>query len=171
MKTDKKITPEDITPAIKSAVNAVLMAKAMALVQRERVDQIERRILAQATYRGMPEWIERGLCPARILDPKETYMIREEDQEDYRAEWQIAIDALGYKLPRDHCPALIAEDLQRQAEAVLIEAAEPVFGVTKDQLFQSAKGLENYRRYIDLLCGLVVKLPGYKNPLTGKAVS
>jgi hypothetical protein len=172
MKVERMKTPtiDDITPDIKSGVNAVLMTTALARAERERIDAIERDILSGAVYMADPDLLHRHENPKeyRITEPKEVYLMKASDQKDYFEEWQVRIDKLGRKLPKGHCPALIAEDLQRKAEHVLIEAAEPVFGVTRDMLWCSANGLENHRKYIDMLCGMVVNLPDFKNPLTGK---
>lgn len=162
---------KDITPAIKSAVAAVLLAKKFAAVEREKINKVERDVLSGIEIWTSAKWGDR-IPSHRITNPADLYMA-DADSEPvkwYYEEMQKEIDAMGYKLPVGHCPALCAESLLRDAEHLLIKAAAPVFNVTLDQILCSKGNLENLRKYIDLLCGLVVSLPDFKNPLTGKAV-
>ena len=146
-------------------VNAVLLATALAQTERERMDAIDRELLAATVYHVADEWTERGMdgLPERITDHKDAFLMSEADAEDYYAQRQERIDALGHNLPRGHCPALCAEEVQRDAEHVLIDAAEPFFpGVTLHKLL--CAGLDKHREYLDLLMKLVINSPGYVAP-------
>jgi hypothetical protein len=166
----KKLAASDITPAIKSAVNAVLMARTLAAVEREKMDKVDRAIL-ECEYLTDKKW-EPHVPVHHITDPKELHLMREEDWSDYYAERQKRIDGMGYKLPSGHCPACVAENLQIKAEHILVECAEKLFpGVTVDRILCGPNGLERLKEYLDLLIKLVVNLPDYRNPLTGELVS
>lgn len=166
----KKVTIADISPAIKTAVGAVLLAKAYAEVKREQVDKVNREILTECPLSNGLE-VEHGQSHEDITDPKLVYLCTNQDLlDDYYAESNKRLRERGIKppeMPDSYCPALVAEDVLRTAEHVLVEAAEPVFGVSLDQI---TCYLDKYHQYIDLLCGLVVNLPDFKNPLTGEGV-
>jgi len=159
----KNITIEDITPDIKSAVNAVLMARAMAETERMKMDKMMTEILSSAVYMTSKEY-EPERKSERIVEAKITWLMSKEDFADFNAECQKRIREMGYKTKPGQCPALVAEDIQRTVEHVLIDCAEPVFGVDLDKLL--CAGMDKYHKYIKLLCGLVVNLPGFKNSLT-----
>jgi len=172
MKPQRKLSAADITPAIKSAVNAVLMARVLATCEREKMDKLDREILAPCpSYTSDEKWNTgpHAIPVHHITDPKELHLLKESDWEDYYAERQKRIDAMGYKLPRGHCPACVAETIQREAEHLLIECAEELCpGVTLDKILCAPHGLERLKEYLDIWIKLVVNLPDYKNPLTGE---
>ncbi len=156
-KAAKRLTPH---------VNAVLLAMANAQIERERIDAMERAVLTRddgtPMYRTADEWRERGMrdCPEWVTEPKHAYLMADDDLADYGAECQHRIKQMGYQVPDGHCPALIAEDLQITAEWALMSAAEEFFPeIPADALY-----LDNRRRYLDLLIGMVVNAPGYKKP-------
>lgn len=50
----------------------------------------------------------------------------------------------------DHCPLLVAENLLRLAQRVLIDEMEPVSGVSFDQIFRSKDALKRYDEFVEL---------------------
>lgn len=145
-------------------MNTVLLAMCHAQLMREKMDEIERKMLTRIAYFPEPKWQSmrhpEGMKD-RITDPKKTYLMNDSDSEIFHAERQQIVDSMGYNLPKGHCPALVAEDVLRKAEHLLIESAEPVFGISRDSLLSN---FNNYRKYIDLLIKLVINLPDYKKP-------
>jgi len=143
-------------------VNTVLLAMTHARVQRERIDAMERAVLARQDgspmYQVAEKWRKRGR-DEWVTDPKHSYLMSAEDFADYNAECQHRIKQMGYKVPDGHCPALIAEHVQVQAEYALMLAAEEFFDIGPDDVY-----LEKRRKYLDLLIGLVVNAPGYRKP-------
>lgn len=170
MKT--KMTANDVTPAVISAVNAVLMARAYAETMREKIDKIQRAILEECPLKTARKWLDNKMTvPEYITDPKLTYLGEDSHCEDYFAECNKRERAAGLKpndMPDTHCPALVADDIQRNAEYLLLECAGEMLEVP-DFAELANRRLETRKQAIDLLCGLVVNMPGYKNPLTGKA--
>ncbi len=153
-----------VSVALERQVNAVLLATVLAKATREKMDAVYNRLLAEVEYFPAEHWCDKGLPRERITDRKSAYLMDDTDSEFYYAEGQQARDAMGYNLPDGHCPALIAENLQRDAEHLLIESAEEFFqGVTVNKLLCHG-GLDGLRKYIDLLIGLVVNRPGYMAP-------
>lgn len=159
------ITPENITPDIKSAVRALLLAKTFAQVEREMIDAMQRDILMDGDrplYRVIQKKQDQGR-PEWITDPKYAYSMSKDDYLSYSAECDHRIKQMGYDVPEGYCPALIAESLQRKAEKILIDSAKGLIGFSFDDLIYTKPGI--YDKYVNLLCSLVISLPDWKNPL------
>lgn len=147
-------------------VNAVLLAKAHAECERERVDAIQRRVLSEGIYTGRRN-IERGKESQsfRVTEPKDTWKMDEGCWDEYFAKMQAIHLGEGFEKAADGCcPALTAESLERDAKHLLVEMAQNCIpGVTLKALLSA--GLEKYEKYIHLLIGVVVSSPHYKDPL------
>ena len=173
-----KMTANDITPAVKSAVNAYLLARTHAEVQRNVIDGIKAELLREACYYTDDKYINRGRTESiRITDPKDDWMLRTDEFHDYLANLRHELENRGYEIktgPDDveywsyYCPALVAENLQRTAENILIDCAAEMMGIDDCKDFRYklvCAGLDKYRQFIDLVVGLVVNLPDFRNPL------
>lgn len=155
MKTS--LSRKDITQELVDAVAGYVYAQAKATVTREAVDEAAREILA-----ADPLPHRRGGDP--ITDPKLTYLATDEASERYFDLMDAKLRELGLKpddMPRDYCPALVAEADQHNAEvAVITEAArmleidEPL-AMNNDLLCQK-DGLAKRQKFIDLTVRLVV---------------
>jgi len=166
------MTEADVTQAVKTAVSAVLVATAAAQAKREQVDEIKREILTTATYYADPKLIDRGRAPERIMDPKRDWMLRDDEHADYLAtlnQWERQRGVKPDDMPDGHCPALVLETLQTRAEQCLIQCGLDMIGQSRD--LQHVMFGDDRKRFISLLIGLVVNLPDFKHPLTGKAVA
>ena len=173
--TDKQ-RARQVAKALEPSVQTVLLAQAMAQVERERIDALYNGILEQTRY-----YIRKrdAICEQeRLTDHSKAWLLSDFDSKHFYGQCEFAIRKAGYtfeQVPEGYCPALMAESLQRDAEHALILAAEEFFpGVTIDKLLCGTAdmgGLETLRKFLDLLIGLVVNRPGFKNPLTGKAVA
>ena len=175
----KKTMPE-VPQEMKSAVNAYMMARAYAETMRERVDVIQRRLLADTAYFADPEMAERRRVDERVTDPKLTFLMKDDEFHDYLIDLKAELkkDGLTVKeYPGDPeysygCPALIAEDLQMTTERLVIDTGAAFMGEDGGEFHYKllCAGMDKYHAFIDLVCKLVVNLPGFKNPLTGEAV-
>jgi hypothetical protein len=165
---------QHVADACRSAVNAYLMTRAYAETMRERVDIICRAVLAEAPLDVSEHFREHGR-PEKILDPKLVYLCDDQAQlEDYWAETDKRERAEKLKpdtMPKTHCPALVAEDIQSQAENLLIDIAWPLVSPDGSEDAKSMLYLERREKFLELVTGLVVNQPGYFNPLTGKEVT
>lgn len=142
------VNPKELVKALKPHVDTLLLATAVAEVEREKCDKIQRRLLGTGSYGGDG-------------DPKAVYLLPDEATDRYFRDLGIAYREAGYTdLEPGHCPALIAEHLQTQAEWELIKAAGEFFpGVTNNTLLCGVKGmggLETRQKFIDLCIGMVV---------------
>jgi len=166
-----------ISPELRSAVRAHLMARAYAETMRERVNAIYLEILAEAPIYAERHEGRRGssLDGRPILDPQKLYLASEEDMplvEEAWAEADKRSRAAGIKpddMPHSHCPALVAEALQIKTEWLVIEAGARMMGMEDPEEFNDrllCLGLEKRKEFLDLLCGLIVNESGFCNPLT-----
>ncbi len=153
---------ELLTPEIIQCVRTYLLAKTFAEVKREQVDKIERQLLSERCLTATLGCDSRpaGFVPHRITDPKDLYLCEEEAFKGFYAEASRRERAAGVKpadMPDEHCPALVAEHLQIQAENLLIEVSGKLFGVKPYQLH-----FEKRDQWLDLICRLVVNSPRLK---------
>ena len=172
-----------------SCVNAFIMARMIAEVETEKVDAIQREVIATADY-----WPDKADCKkygdkyAPIKDIKRSYRLGDDEFISYISDVRKALENAGYEIkdiPGEgyhsyFCPALTKQHLQTGCEWLLIEAGARMIGYEnpKDMncellcLTSNGKsGIENRRAFIDLLCGLVINWPGYVNPLNSKEVT
>jgi len=163
--------PADIlskAPALTDAVNTFLLAKAYAQAERAVIDKMQRDILNGSEFHIKAEY-RRANEPSRITDPKLAYLMSDSKFAVYHAECQRRIIAMGYDVPQDHCPALIAERLQTEAEHAVIEASAPLTGLKDGVHALLCNGLDKYHQYVDLCVKMVMSLPGYVAPKLQKA--
>ena len=168
----EKMTAKDVTQSVKTSVSAYLMARAYAETMRERVDKIESAILVECP---LPNDLEqkRGLAARQITDPNHVYLCTNDDYlQDYFQETDKRLREAGYKpddMSKDHCPALVAEHLQTETEWILLDCASDMMkmGLDGQELNHRllCKGMDKRQEFIDLVVGLVVNLPDFKNPL------
>ncbi len=168
-----------LTQDVISSVNAYLLARTHAELLKDIVDGMKRDILTTANYYPDPEHVRRGLEPDEpITDPKNDWLLRQDEFHDYLIELRSRWTAAGYTIndiPGEpkysfYCPALTAESLQRDTEMLLVESAAEMLGEDKPKDFNHKllcheNGLETRQRFIDLVVGLVINSPGYKPPV------
>jgi hypothetical protein len=163
----------NLAKTLKPAVDLVLITKAKAEILREEIDALDAKLLAEREYRIAAEWVKQGDADERITEPKNTWLMGDEDAAIFHRLRADAIEAAGYEVPtREFCPALIAESAERDAIATMIELATTMPGLehmTGNRVLCGTKdknGLDFYREYTDLLIKIVVNAPGgYTNPL------
>lgn len=173
-----KLTATDVTQEVKSYVNAYLMQRTIAEVTRDKVNTIETEILTECPLMVSDEWSERGRLDGPITDPKHTYLCdKGPELEDYYLETNKRLRDAGIKpdeMPDTHCPALVAEHDLIKIERLLLGAAAVMLklGIDGKELNQQlmCSGMKQRQKFIDLLVGLVVNMPGYINPLTHKPI-
>lgn len=163
------LTPENVTSAVKEAVQGYLLARANAEVMREKVNQVYREVLEiHPLYTDF--MAERREEIKRVTDVEDMYLSTDEATcgEVYR-DANLTLREMGLKsddMPDEHCPALVAEELQRDTEHLILEASSDMLELDfnghelKHRLL--CLGLEKYKKFIDLVVGLVVNLPDFK---------
>ena len=63
----------------------------------------------------------------------------------------------------EYCPLLVAENLLRKSQRLLVDLMEPVSGISFDQIFRCSDALANYDQLVDLNLRLLA--PYCKNKL------
>jgi len=161
------MTEQDITPEVKTSVRAYLLARANAEVMREAITKIETEILQESPLTDAR--FEHG---KKITNPKDAWLADDSEWADYFMEVNTRTRKAGLKpddMPDDHCPALVAEHIQMQAEQLILENAADMMGLEFDGKELNHKllclGLEKRQQFLDLVIKLVVNLPNFKNPL------
>jgi len=160
--TLSNLKPADLlTPDLFACVRAYLLARTYAECERERVDKIHAQILRECPIEA-DQFEKRG----PITSAGKLYLSSNEEAcKDFYREADRRLRAAGIKpdaMPRDHCPALVAESLQRDAEHLLVDTAAPVFGLTRDKLLNA--GMDTYRKFLDLVVSAAVVSPQFEAP-------
>lgn len=139
---------KDIAPAAR----AVLMARAFAEVERERVDAYVLPIFTSYRFEYGAKWGKGRLdLQGPIPAPKDLYLCDDEPMlAAYYEDCDQAHRAHGFKGPKGHCPALVAEHLVIVTEQALMDLAKPLFGI--DHIYG-----DDRTKYLDLLIGAALK--------------
>lgn len=151
MKKDAKKIAVELVPFVK----AYLVTKTNAQMWREKMEDWDRKELSSIEYHVDQKWKDRGRSLERITEPKDAWMMSESDFSDYQSERQVYIDSLNLGLETGYCPALVAEDLQRKAERLLLSNGCKLMNsdLTIDML---VRNMEAYHKAIELMCGMAV---------------
>ena len=137
-----------ITPSMVAAAKAVFVAMAFEATIRPIVETYQRKILKEL---------------GETVELKHTWTLPDSVFQKYNARCHQERDAASLKVDNpDFCPLLVAEELTREAERGLINAMEPLTGLTLDKLLCSpdGKGLEHLAEYIGLNLRLLAPYVG-----------
>jgi hypothetical protein len=121
---------------------------------RPIVVRYQREILARNRFHIAKEWLGKKDVDRIILDPEQSYLLEDSDFQVYMAECREEQNKA--KLHTDspeHCPLLVAEDLLRQAQHVLIDSFEYLTGVTCKKLWKA----DHYKKMLDLLLNMMAQ--------------
>jgi hypothetical protein len=154
-----KLDKKDITQELTEAVEAYLHARANAETIRQSVDEVQQDLLTDSP---LPNSTDHG--PEFITDPDRTYLAEEEAVIRYFGEMDARLREAGIKpddMDKDHCPALVAEDIQRQAELAVIVETGRMLEVDNPETLNNAllcqkDGLEKRQEFIDTAVRLIV---------------
>lgn len=149
---------------LKQAAETLLLAKTYTETIRPTIEGYQTELLKKLQFKIADKWVnmERtGLNKEVITDHKRTYLMDDEDFNIYLKELHQKHIEHGFKdqvtkggttKEIGFCPLLIAEDTQRQARKLLIDAAEYITGISYDKV-NRVKDLEKLE---DLTLRLVV---------------
>jgi hypothetical protein len=174
--------PETIAKNLNKVVNIYLLAKAFAMQQREKVDSIERSVLADTAYYA--DGNDGSKSPRangeRITDPKRSYNMHDKDFHKYYTEVRNRLEKAGYKIKQGYerdgsiskdrwnfsCPALVAENLERLSLDVVIDAAIKELNLGDNfREILLCSGLETFKQFGELTVRMVVNSEYYTKPL------
>lgn len=155
MYTQKQFKP---SPEMVQAAKNVFIAMAYTETIRPIVEGYQKKVLNFFQFKNngelkrlskrFPEIKERV-----ILNPKESYLLDDEDFKIYLAECNIEREKAGLKVDNpDFCPLLVAESLERDAKRCLVETMETITGIETSIL---TGHLEEYKKVVDLTLRLL----------------
>jgi len=139
-----------ITPEIVAAGKTVFEAMAYVQTIKPIVRKYQQEILNKGCFRMCDKMKDRHGGEI-IRKESETYMMRDSDFKIYLAELAKAHKAHGFDVPKDYCPLLIAEDLERRAWWALCDLMEPITGISRKNLWK----LDHIKRYKDLTLRMI----------------
>jgi len=160
------LTRKDVTPEVIKSGYAYLAARAATETVAAAVKPIQSEVLASFEFFNDLS-VQHGAERQRITDPDDLYLSEDEDGVN---QYYIAVDeALKRKglkpqdMPLEHCPVLVAEHEQTQAEWELIKAAARMLGDDDPENFNNRmlcqqNGLEKRREFIELTAKLAVSI-------------
>lgn len=142
------------------AAKAVFMTMAYVETIKPIVKRYEKAILEKHQFHIAKVWTAdkpgRKMPDQIILNPDQTYLLEDSDFQLYYKETLKARDEAGLKVDNpEHCPLLVAEDLQCQAENALIVAMEPVTHLEPGRLYG-----DNRKKFLDLTLKLLAPFVG-----------
>lgn len=125
--------------AIVSLADSLFVAMAMHQLKAEQVHAYSTEVLALMQARVARKWVEKGIEDKLVLDPKEAFLLSEDDAarfsilcEEKRIASKLEVNKPG------NCPALEAETLFRAARDAFIDALTPYTGITLQEALTAA---------------------------------
>lgn len=147
----KTAYPLGITQEMINAAEVFLLAKVLEEAIEPVVTQYSKRILEKHEFKASDKWNEfPEVAKKVILDPKQVYLLSEEDMATYLAEAFIARDNAGLKVSHpENCPYLEAKNHRVMAENALFDTVSkhPKLGNLKPHLLT----LDERSKVIDLI--------------------
>lgn len=167
---------ENPPPELVSLAESVFVTMAMHQLKAEAVRAYSTEVLAQMQSRIAPKWTEMGIEDKVILDPKEAFLLSDEDAAKYFAlcEEQRVLKKMSVDKP-GNCPELEAENLFRVARNAFLDALSPYTGITLDKALQSATydkltewGLKIMAKHVNPHKKFGIPQPGQPDPAKGE---
>ena len=147
--------PKTFTPTEAQIRSAELVFNCMALIATIRpvVEGYQRRILEENRWPISAEWSERArplsASDGLILEPKDSYLLDDENSAKYFALCAAARTAVGLSVERPgNCPLLEAESALVKAQHLLLQEMESASPLTLKLVL--AGSMEDYRKAIEL---------------------
>ena len=139
--------------AHKALALAVRNAQAFAEVEKERVDAYILPLFHTFDFRDTFPRRDGSISNKPLTNPEQLYLYTNEPLTTaYYAACDKAHRKHGFTGPEGECPALIAQELYRQAARILIEEACPLFGLAPEQLY-----FENREKFLHLIVEVCLK--------------
>ena len=143
-----------LTPEHKSVVKSVFIAMAMVKTLKPIVDGYHEAILAKHKWPFDEEHRDvEGAGP--VLDIKSAFLLSDEHSAIYFEECDKEMEKAGLSVEKKgNCPLLEAEWTERNAKHLMIETFESITNISLDMVTGS---LENYKKYVDIILGMMAK--------------
>lgn len=153
-----------ITPELKEAVKAVIIARAYTQSIRPIIEDIQKTILNKFQYKYDPKYIDRREnLPEVITNIKHTWMMNDKDAGHYYTELHNSYLLAGFQVEFSYCPLLIAESTERDALHLMVEASKYIAasqGLANEAMERLYYKLEWIKQYQEAIIGLVISICG-----------
>lgn len=159
------------TQTLIDVANALCMARAQAEVLAAEKDKIARNILSTAGYRYDEKQTGRRDLTGFIREPKDTFLMSDEDHRDYLLDLKAEMIKAGLKpvdIPGEpphsyYCPALTAETTVTELQWALVDLMAEHLGKSGDLRHDLlCAGLDKYNEFIELSMKHIINAPNYK---------
>jgi len=169
-----------VTTAMVSKGAALMAAKAAVQTIEPVVTAYQKEVLSRNQWTNKGE-VERHLLRLAtkgadidihveervITDPRHTYQLSDQDFDCYLLQVRVEQEKAGLKTESpEHCPLLVAEEVERKACREFLESMSPITQMSFDDVICARNGLELVRKLEDLCLGLLGSL-GYFADLSG----
>lgn len=140
------------------ATETLLLAMAHEQTIEPIVTGYQKAILEQHQFHVASRWVGvRGGVDRIILDPRETYLLNEEDSEVYFRECDLARDSAGLIVEQPgFCPLLVAQNLRVQAEMALLDVMSKTPGLEHLSNVRSMRK-DTYDEVLDLTLRMMTR--------------
>lgn len=140
------------TKAMVQAADCLLVATARRQLIEEKVRGYQRAILADMQAPASPELQkaatnhpDQAWLLEPVLEPKNSFLLRDEDFAIYAERCTKAAAAAGLEVPAPgYCPLSLAETLEFDAKVLLVDAMKPLTGLDSDTLRQHLGLMKQY---------------------------
>ena len=132
------------------AAENLFLAMAIRMSIEPVVLAYQRAILAKGQWKTAQALCVRGRKQEVITEPKEYWLMSEDDLQNYLEQCELAKAAAGFKDAPSKCPLLAALETERLATIALIDTLQPLTKFTYAQLASSQACLENIQKAKDL---------------------
>lgn len=147
------ITVPEVTKELRRAVELYIAARGYVEKIRPVIEKIHSDVLAENDFYIDSEWLESGRREQHaIRSESEADMMSEGDFLTYVQLTHAKYVAAGFDVELDYNPLSMAENDQRDAERLIIDAAEYITGLTSDRVWRIA----DRKKYVDLAVGFVL---------------
>ena len=139
---------ESISQDIIEAGKTLLTAKAYVETIRPVVEGYQKEILNNHQWHIASKWTKRRRGydeDSIILDPDHSYLLEDKDAAIYYEELHKEHLKHGFKVKKDYCPLLIAQNMERKARDILFDLLQPITGIDPSEIYQ-VKHLNEYER-------------------------
>ena len=147
------------TKEMKQATKVVFVSMAWTETVKPIVKNIQQKVLAENKYPYSDENIKLYTrhdkdykFPEYITEEKDTYLMSDDDFKDYHKKCRELEDKAGMKVDNpEHCPLLVAENLERQAKREFLRIMQPITKINPDDVWN----LDHYKKLTDLSLSLM----------------
>lgn len=124
-----------------TAAENLFLAKANVAAILPIIQGIQASVLSRFDFKFMQEENRTDF----VKNISDRYEMDDADFAIYAAECQAEYVEAGFTVEDGSCPLLIAEDLERQAQRAVIDAMEPITGLTAQM------AMSNYTKYLKMI--------------------